>query len=345
VYDLMVTTLDMQSVGIVLRDETSSSYLGRVSIPASSLAAQQSDRPLRKWFDLSEGGQVLVQSQWRPYSCNEERCSSGEEIQNWSWPQRHDKQGCVLLNFDLFFAAGLPPVEDGTEHWFVLSLSSPFLSSCDDDEAVRESFAGPGRESAAHGLDILGGLGIPMQLMNKKDREGLARRLWRQQVKVDRKMLDQSVDVVWDCPFWFTLDTISDAKLKVDLLRPVKGKTKPEGKDARARSRIVGSMEIRLSEAQFGENVKVVDVTPGDDCLEQAVVKYRLQLCPLMDPPPGVPTHPRLRSTLTQDSCQTAQQSDVASQSARDLLSDGPTPAHRWWQIGGKRAATFSLTE
>jgi len=305
VHDLVVTDLNKQSLCIEVRDNDyglfsrkSSDFLGRRDIPVSQLAQSQPTEqhlwlPLHPRVDTlmpQSHGWISIQAQWRPLAQVSQITQAIARSDNW-WGLGVRSESAFLLIVELFYASGLPPIEDGTEHWTTVRVVGGRRQGTPD---TTESPIVNAYSSMRHGQTLLDG--IPPGTLSDSERESLSQRMWRNRVKIGRAAAEQEkkghalLDAVWDHPFWFLLDTLIGVRVQVTVWRPAKGRTRPTVGGPGGDGVVVGTTEYPLTMEGLGERL-IADLhsplVSGDaaGAVGTAQVKLRLKVCPLLPPP------------------------------------------------------------
>ncbi|CAK0791018.1 unnamed protein product [Prorocentrum cordatum] len=300
VFDLIVTDLEKQSLRIEVLDGDSGLFMGRAEASLEQLTTEGSDRQELKLHPeagrssmmAQARGSISVRTQWRRFAQQHEiQPNPIHQDENSSWGLGSRTSPKFLLVADLLSASGLPPADDGTDHWVTVAVSNcggsgaTFLPR--SSYPAGESPSAQAHTAVQHGVEMLGKLGLPPDAMCQGD----LRNLWRRRVPLEEAAAEQErrgkllTDVVWNYPFWMLLDRAWGARVKVSVWRPMKGKTRSEEGSA---SRLVGSFERELVLADFGRHFWVDLKCPlakdGMGVTDQMVaqIKLRLRVCPLL---------------------------------------------------------------
>jgi len=293
VHDFLVVDLQKQKMNVVVRDAHTSDILGRADVQVSELLhhAPNTERGLP--LD-PKGGTVYFKAQWRPFARENNRSALDEK--HW-WDLGAPAEGSVQLIADIFHVSGLHPAEDGTEHWFTISVSRG-STGARETLHQQESSIQAGHEALVHGHAMLKRLGITSNALGHDTISAvewarLSRAVWRSKVEVsevaakeEQEKNKKLVDVLWDSTFCFPLDVWGEKSVQVSVWRPARGKSRQVGRECLP-PRLLGSVDLCLEKHLDGHvlTVPMHGDVDSDGTLCVAQVKLRLRVCQLLSQP------------------------------------------------------------
>lgn len=307
VHDFLVVDQAKQNVQIAVRNRTTAEILGCADLSVTKII--ENPHIKERWLPLeSKGGSVCLKAQWRPFAPEGDR--DAIHLPNY-WGLGGAVSNSVQLIVDVFHIAGLLPAEDGTEHWFTISVINKTAGTTETLHE-RESSTQPAHDSVVHGHGLLKQLGITSkalgpEAMSAVEWAQLSRGIWRSKVEVSDAAAEQEkshgkklTDVLWDSTFCFPLDMVSNKTIQVTVWRPAKGKTRQVGRE-RIAQKMLGTAEIGLDKF-LSQNLVSLPLLLGekqnDDCAAQ--VKMRVRVCPLLEAPAAPPTESIATRALAQ---------------------------------------------
>lgn len=307
-HDLLVTDLEKQALSITVRDfdygitsRKPSNFVGRVEVPVEELISNEhAENPEvhRKTLWSEAGwiprGSVSLRAQWRPFAQASGEITKAMTSSENQWGLGARNRNRWGLAADVFYASGLEPTPDGTEHWASITVSG--FQYPDNPDIVDNAVMTKETEVAwcdcpyKHGSRVMDNVGLDEEVLSKQERAELGKKMWRKKVKLGETAAEHEkngrklFDVVFDYPLWFLMDKVHDVKMTASVWRPAKGKTRCQGSNAG--NVLLGSVEKTLA-IRDGMTMELhCPLVGGSGSAEEtgAVIKLRLQAFPLLPP-------------------------------------------------------------
>jgi len=264
IHDLVVTDREKQKLRIVLRDASHgyystkpSDFLGQVDVPVKDLTnCVDTEKVLQLSGAKSPGGhgQLILKAQFRELANPAPDTKMGNFLKMQEWDFGIPQRTGVLLMADIFYASGLPPCEDNTSHWAEVKISG-HRRTTEEGPIERKTPEMPARTGLQHGRELASSFGPDLRsVLPTETKDDLGLKIWRKNVQIsaDAQRLDeerksQLVDVVFDTPFSFLLDSVKSATIEIAIFRSKKAgwRAKEDHK-----KECVGRIEGRIADLQ-----------------------------------------------------------------------------------------------